>query len=282
MSAASQLQVGAARRLDLDGAHGPIAALRTGEDGAPDVLLVPGYTGSKEDFGPVLDVLAGGGFRVTAIDLPGQLDSPGPDDETAYTPLALSADVAAVVAELETPVHLVGHSFGGLVTRAVVIDHPHLARDLVLMCSGPAALAGLRRQRIELLRPVLPQLGMAGLWQAMQATYASEPGFEAPPADVAGFLERRFFAGSPAMLQGMGDAIISEPDRTAELAAIGLPLLVIHGADDDAWPPAVQREMAEHLGAQYVVVPGAAHSPAVENPMATASALLSFWDPAPR
>lgn len=277
MSAASQLQVGTARRLDLDGVHGPIAALRTGDDGAPDVLMVPGYTGSKEDFGPVLDVLAEGGYRVTAIDLPGQLDSPGPDDESAYTPLALSADIIEAVAQLDAPVHLVGHSFGGLVTRAAVIDQPRLARDMVLMCSGPAALAGLRRQRIELLRPVLPQLGMAGLWQAMQATYASEPGYEAPPADVADFLERRFFAGSPAMLQGMGEAIIAEPDRTVELLATGVRLLVMHGADDDAWPPAVQREMAGRLGASYVVVPAAAHSPAVENPAATASALLAFW-----
>lgn len=277
MSAASQLELGSARRIDFAGSAGPVAALRTGDDGAPDVLMVPGYTGSKEDFGPVLDTLADAGYRVTAIDLPGQLDSPGPADLAAYTPLALSRDLVAVIDQIGAPLHLVGHSFGGLVTRAAVIARPEVASDLVLMCSGPAALAGLRRQRIELLQPVLPQVGMAGLWQAMQATYAAEPGYQAPPPDVAEFLERRFFAGSPAMLQGMGEALITEPDRVAELAATALRLLVIHGADDDAWPPAVQHEMAVRLRADYVVVPASAHSPAVENPAVTAAALLSFW-----
>jgi pimeloyl-ACP methyl ester carboxylesterase len=277
VSAASQLQVGSARRVDVEGSAGSIAALRTGADGAPDVLLVPGYTGSKEDFGPVLDPLADAGYRVTAIDLPGQLDSPGPATVDGYTPAALARDLSSVIAALGAPVHLVGHSFGGLVARAAVIAQPGLAADLVLLCSGPSALGGLRRERIELLRPVLPQVGMAGLWQAMQAVFAAEPGYQAPPPDVAEFLERRFFAGSPEMLQGMGDALTSEPDRVAELARTGLRILVAHGADDDAWPPAVQKDMAARLGADYVVIPDSAHSPAVENPDATVAALLSFW-----
>jgi pimeloyl-ACP methyl ester carboxylesterase len=35
--------------------------------------------------------------------------------------------------------------------------------------------------------------------------------------------------------------------------------------------------MAERLRAPYVVVPQAAHSPAVENPAATVAALTAFW-----
>lgn len=56
-----------------------------------------------------------------------------------------------------------------------------------------------------------------------------------------------------------------------------MPVLVTHGDDDDAWPPSVQRKMARRLGAEYVVIPDAAHSPAVENPAATVRALLRFW-----
>jgi pimeloyl-ACP methyl ester carboxylesterase len=55
---------------------------------------------------------------------------------------------------------------------------------------------------------------------------------------------------------------------------------VLFGAEDDAWPPAEQRDMARRLGARSVAVPGAAHSPAVENPAGTAAALLDFWPPA--
>jgi pimeloyl-ACP methyl ester carboxylesterase len=56
-----------------------------------------------------------------------------------------------------------------------------------------------------------------------------------------------------------------------------VPVLVAYGADDDAWPPAVQAEMAGRLGAAHVVVPGAVHSPAVEQPEATVRLLLEFW-----
>ena len=74
----------------------------------------------------------------------------------------------------------------------------------------------------------------------MQAMALEDPGYVAPPAELAEFLERRFLGGSPAMLQGMGDALRLEPDRVAELAATGLPVLVVHGEDDDAWPPQLQ------------------------------------------
>jgi pimeloyl-ACP methyl ester carboxylesterase len=78
-------------------------------------------------------------------------------------------------------------------------------------------------------------------------------------------------------VQGMADALRQEPDRVAELASTGIAVLVTHGADDDAWPPRVQCEMAQRLGARYAVIPGAAHSPAVENAAETARVLLEFW-----
>lgn len=273
---ARQLDIGTAGRVTLDTVVGPVAALRGGTAG-PVVLLVPGYTGSKEDFGPLLDPLASAGFDAVAIDLPGQFETPGPTDPVAYCPDALSQSVHAVAAVLGPPVHLLGHSFGGLVTRAAAIAAPRAWRSLTLMGSGPAALGGARRRRIDALAPVLATSGMPGVYAASQAAAAAEPGYVAPPAELARFLERRFLAGSPSMLQGMGEAIIAEPDRVDELAAIGLPMLVLNGSRDDAWSPATQAAMAVRLGAQHVVIDEAAHSPAVEAPAATAAALVAFW-----
>ena len=50
----------------------------------------------------------------------------------------------------------------------------------------------------------------------------------------------------------------------------------MHGAADDAWTPDLQEQMARRLGAAHVVVPGAAHSPAAEQPGPTVAALLDF------
>src|SRR4029079_15497760 len=107
------------------------------------VLLVPGYTGSKEDFLPILGPLARAGHPTVAIALPGQHESGGPEDAAAYTISALAKDVADVLARLGGPAHLVGHSFGGLVCRRVVLDG---ARPLTLTLLGSRA-GGLRRPR---------------------------------------------------------------------------------------------------------------------------------------
>lgn len=257
-----------------------MAALSCGDPSSPRVLLVPGYTGSKEDFGPVLDPLAAAGYRVTAIDLPGQFESPALADGEQYSPDVLARVVRAVAAQLGDQVHLLGHSFGGLVTRAAVIAEPPRFASLVLLSSGPAQLGGLRRVTMDQLEPVLAGAGLPGVYAAMQAAAAADPAFAAPPPELADFLERRFLGGSPAMLQGMGDALRHEPDRVAELAATGVSVLVVHGEDDDAWEPATQREMAGRLSARYAVVPDAAHSAAVENPEALVAELLAFWSSA--
>lgn len=273
----SQLDLGPAEPRTFTGEAGPIAALSCGPDDGPPVLLVPGFTGSKEDFGPLFAPLSTAGIHTVAIDLPGQYQSPGPGEPAGYSTAALADRVRSVAAELGRRVHLLGHSFGGLVCRAAALDAPGSFTSLTLLDSGPGALSGPRAERIQLLRPYLPQLGVAGVYEASETLAAAEPGYVAPPAALAAFLRTRFLAGSAAMLLGMGEALLAEPDRVDELAASGVPVLVLYGADDDAWPPAVQQDMARRLRAPHAEIPGAAHSPAVENPSATAAALLEFW-----
>jgi pimeloyl-ACP methyl ester carboxylesterase len=260
--------------ITLEVPGGPIAALSAGNLDAPAALLVPGFTGSKEDFAPILEPLAAAGLRGVAIDLPGQYESSGRDD---YSVQALSEDVRAAAALLGEAVHLLGHSFGGFVARAAVIAEPARFASLVLMDSGPTGIDGGRRARIERLRPVLAEHGMSAVYDAMTDLAAAEPGYVPPMPAQEAFLRKRFLASDPVGLLAMGTAVIDEPDRVDELAATEVPLLVLAGANDDAFPPEVQVEMAKRLGASYVEVPRAGHSPAVENPAGTAAALINFW-----
>jgi pimeloyl-ACP methyl ester carboxylesterase len=266
---------------------GTIAALDTSGTGTigpsltrPVVLLVPGYTGSKEDFLPLLRPLADVGYRAVAIDQRGQFESAWATSPAGYTLEALAEEVCQLAAELApttSRLHLVGHSLGGLVGRAAVLAKSELFDSFTLMGSGPAAVAGQRRTLLDAGELVLARRGMAGLWSQLEASAQADPKYARSSPALRDFLRTRFMATDPAGLQVMGQALRTVEDRTDELARTGLPMLVLHGKSDDAWTPATQAEMARRLGAAYAVIPAAAHSPAVENPAATLRALLDFW-----
>jgi pimeloyl-ACP methyl ester carboxylesterase len=247
---------------------------------APPVLLVPGYTGSKEDFLPVLAPLARAGHRSVAIDLRGQYQSAGPDDPAAYAIDALAKDVATVLADLGSgpmgPPHLVGHSFGGLVTRAAIIAGVR-PRTHVLVGSGPGAIPGKRADIVPLMLQVAETDGLPALAAAAAQMDAADPRMAGIPGEVIDFLHERWVTGSAVALRTMGQQLLSAPDEVDELAAAGVRTLVIHGAADDAWPPDVQAEMARRLGAEHAVIADSVHSPACEQPEAFAAALLRFW-----
>jgi pimeloyl-ACP methyl ester carboxylesterase len=271
-----------ARPRSFPGVVGPLAALDAGPaDAGTAALLVAGFTGSKEDFAPLLAPLAAAGVRVVALDQRGQYESPGPDDTAAYSVTSLAADVLAVARTLSQEgarlLHLVGHSFGGLVARAAVVADPAPFASLTLLGSGPGGLTGRRAELLAHLRPLLEAGGVPLVHQTLEELAMTDPQARQVPQLTREFLGRRFLRNSPAGLLGMADALLGEPDRVAELAASGVPLLVAHGEADDAWPPSVQADMARRLGARHRVISGSIHSPAVENPTATVDVLLDFW-----
>lgn len=246
------------------------------------VLLLPGFSGSKEDFGPLLPPLAAGGWRVVAVDQRGQYESPGTDDPGDACVESLAADVLALAGALRPertggPLHLVGHSFGGLVARRAVLLRPTGFASLVLLGSGPQGLHGPRVEVLALLPALLQAGGMRAIADASAALSPVDSRGQPIPPVTAAFLHTRWVASSGPALLGMAQALTAEPDRVDALRATGVPVLVVHGQADDAWSPEVQRQMAERLGAAYEVVPDSAHSPAVENPAETARALLAFW-----
>jgi pimeloyl-ACP methyl ester carboxylesterase len=283
----SQLSPSRARRVDLPGRYGPIAALRVSAGAAAHgatALLLPGFTGSKEDFAPLLDPVADAGFDVIAVDLPGQYESPGPEDEAAYQPNALGTVIAELIGKLVAEgsrVLLLGHSYGGLVARGAVLAEAPVT-GLTLMDSGPGELpTGLRRTALDVGEPTLRREGVAAAQQLREQLDAADPNWAVKPLALKELLRERMLRSTPAGLLGMGTALRQEPDRVSKLArslrTMDAPCLVVCGEGDDAWSVASQRDMAERLDADFAVVPGARHSPNVENPEELLSALLPTW-----
>jgi pimeloyl-ACP methyl ester carboxylesterase len=248
-------------------------------------VLVPGFTGSKEDFIAVLPQLAGQGVGALAFDQLGQYQSPGSDDPADYDVDLLAADLSAVVDEAARRrghaggPHLVGHSFGGLVTQAAVASGRVSPSSLTLLCSGPGALPVDRWAGLPGLAAALDQHDLATIWRIMREMEEAEDIVPPPPA-VAAFLEDRWHANHPVQLRQVAQHLMCEPDRTEELASVvaaGLPTIVMWGEHDDAWPVAMQQAMADRLGATAVELPGLGHSPNAQDARATVRALLGAW-----
>nr|WP_042189890.1 alpha/beta hydrolase [Kibdelosporangium sp. MJ126-NF4]CEL18956.1 N-formylglutamate deformylase [Kibdelosporangium sp. MJ126-NF4]CTQ95241.1 N-formylglutamate deformylase (EC 3.5.1.68) [Kibdelosporangium sp. MJ126-NF4] len=280
----SQIDRHGADHVDLPGRDGHLAALRRKVPGAPIVLMVPGYTGSKEDFVPLIDPIAAAGVEPIAIDLPGQYESPGPRELDAYLPASLGGLVAELVGKLAAegrPILLMGHSYGGLVARAAVLSGAPV-RGLTLLSSGPSELpVGPRRKMLDLAEPVLREQGIEVLANFRLAMYQNDPLWRKLPAELRDFLDARFRRSSAECLLGMAVGLRTEPDLADSLArqleTTGTPCLVACGADDDAWPVPAQRDMAERLDADFAVIPGARHSPVMENPEALLGVLTATW-----
>ncbi|MFF2860011.1 alpha/beta fold hydrolase [Streptomyces rubiginosohelvolus] len=243
-------------------------------------LLLPGYTGSKEDFVALLEPLTEAGYRVVAVDGRGQFESQGTDRQESYSQGELARDVLAQAAALgEGPgeLHLLGHSLGGQIARAAVLLDASPFRSLTLMSSGPAEVVAAQRDKVKMLSDALSVLSMDEVWQAMQAM---DPPQDADTGDGAD-LRRRWLAHNPAQLIATGAQLAAEPDRVDELAAVGLPVHVLSGERDDVWPVELFDAMARRLGARRTTIAGAEHSPNTARPQETAKALAAFWDGLP-
>ena len=288
------------RRTTIHTARGAFAALEavpaSGVCEREAALLVPGYTGSKEDFLAILDLLADGSRHAIAIDMRGQFETPGADDPGGYSAAALGADIAAIMHATGAR-HLVGHSYGGLTGREAVLAETGPGAQIVsftLMSSGPAALTGPRAKELRAmlaalgagdrpgndgtLDPGVLRAGISELWRSYLEPQAVEAGV---PGHIVAFLGQRMLSNDPDGLVLMAKHMLTAPDRTAELARLDqIPVLVIYGENDNAWSPAAQENMARRLGARRLCIPAAVHSPAVEAPATTAGALTQFWDAA--
>lgn len=124
-----------AERFTVDAAGHRWSLVASGPERAPLVVLVHGFTGSKENWLPLMAEL-GEGYRALAPDLAGWNDSsriPGQD----YGVLAQSARLEALLETLDaTPVLLVGHSMGGHIAGLLAARRPDLVPRLVLMSAA--------------------------------------------------------------------------------------------------------------------------------------------------
>jgi pimeloyl-ACP methyl ester carboxylesterase len=274
-------------RRELSTARGPVVASyarpRPDNDLGIAVILVTGYVGSKEDFWSLLPAIAEAGYHAWTYDQIGQYESEGPQDPDAYTIELLTDDARSVIAQVSaelgaelgngsTPVHLVGHCLGGFIARRATLADPSRVHSLTLLGCGPSLDGPHQRAGLAELDRKLEMGSLDLLWPVIKRVV--------PERDAAlrAFWFEKLAGANPGFMHGTARAMANEPDRSTALRATEVPVLVVHGRRDKrVWSRSAFASMAQNLGAEHVVIDGAAHSPSLEQPQRTLDALLSFW-----
>jgi pimeloyl-ACP methyl ester carboxylesterase len=258
-----------------------LAVLEAGVGGRP-LLLVHGFTGSKEDFADEVDRFAEQGRWVVSPDHRGHGDSTHPEDEDAYALSTYADDMFTLADRLGWDrFDLLGHSMGGMIAQLMVEARPERIDRLVLMdtCHGPVegidrdiVGIGIELARTEGLKVIQDVLKMAAKPEEQVAhlrTCRERPGY-------AEWSDSKMLACSPVMYAAMLCQFLDVEDRLDRLSGVDSPTLVLVGElDRDFVGPS--RRMAEVIpGARLAVIEAAGHSPQFEATAAWRAAVDDF------
>ena len=134
---------------------GDLAVVALGDPADPRVVLVPGATGSKEDFYLLAPILVAAGYYVQSYDLAGQYESAsaGPAAGQGYSYDLLVADFVAFLRE-GGPAHVLGYSFAGILAELALVEHgavPHPDPADLPAGAGPGVPRSARHRLAELV-----------------------------------------------------------------------------------------------------------------------------------
>jgi len=198
------------------------------------LIAINGGPGQSSHYMVSLEQLAGKDFTVVTYDQRGTGRSTTPSG--SYTLLDHVVDIEAIRKAIGTEkVHIMGHSWGGIIAMFYATVHPQRVSSIMLMGSGPPSkkmsLPGQARlaQRIrELMQQgIIPKNlppNISELLEAILPAYFSNPSYKIPDE-----LKRTSIR---ANTNQMTLSAVGDWDFTAEVARLDHRVLILWGEDD--------------------------------------------------
>lgn len=255
---------------DTEVSDGDIYVRQDGPRDTPVLLLIHGSATSSRSWDALVPLLTTH-HRVIRIDLPGHGRSAEPvGGDYAIPEQGRRIGTALDRLGVERAV-IVGHSSGGYTATALAEQRPDLATALVLINTGPSMDASLATGPPAIDPAQWPPTDD----QIHQfASTGFRAGHQVPPElvdELRGMTYRALTAAMQASTAYINQRAL--PDR---LMSLGKPLQVIFGDQDRRWRPSSAADYRLVPDAKIELLPGAGHTPILEDPPRTAALLLPF------
>lgn len=241
----------------------------------PALMIVHGLFGSARNWGVIAKRLSDT-RRVITVDMRNHGNSP---HLPSHNYMDMADDLAQVIAQLDAPVDICGHSMGGKATMALALTQPALLRKVLIADIAPVAYAHAQSQldNIAAMRAV----DLTTLTRRAEAmTQLAAQGL---PEDLCQFFtqslnvkERRWLLNLDVLAGEMPKIIGWPSDLTGPFTG---PTLFLSGATSD-YVTAEHRPQIKNLfpKARFAKIPKAGHWLHAENPRAFEATLRAFLD----
>jgi pimeloyl-ACP methyl ester carboxylesterase len=208
-----------------------------------------------------------------AVDLRGHglSSDPSPGD---YTMDVFADDVVATLDSIGADqADVCGLSMGGYVAFALWRRHPDRVRSLILIDTKAEADGNEAKVAREKTADMVAAEGMDALHEQLAEKLLGS----SPSEDVRDHLRRMFMDTPPEVAAADALAMRDRADSTGDLANIDVPVLWLHGEEDQLMPLDGARASAEKIpGARFVSIPKGGHLAPRENPDAVNEAIRDF------
>jgi 3-oxoadipate enol-lactonase len=192
-----------------------------------------------------------------------------------------AADVLALMDHLDLKrAAIAGLSMGGYVAMAVAARAPERVSHLILADTKMTPDSEEGRAGRDKMRAMVEQDGPPAVATAMLPKLMGDTARREQP-ELADAIRRLIEVNRTEAIAGALGALKSRPDRTAMLAALKVPALVICGEEDALTPLADSEAMVATIpGAQFALIPRAGHLSNLEQATVFNAALQRFLESA--
>lgn len=275
---------------------------RVGNNPTKKVLLLHGGPGATHEYFECFDsFLPQEGVEYYYYDQLGSAYSDNPNDSSLWTINRFVEEVETVRTALGLDAnnfYLLGHSWGGILAIEYALKYQQNLKGLIIS-NMMASIPEYVKYANEVLGPQLPKevltkirayeaIGMytdPTYLKLINDYYYPEHVLRMPPANWPDPVVRAFAKlnyplylkmQGPSEFGVVGDAVLKDWDRTADLAKIKVPTLTIGGAFDTMDPKAMERIAEQVQNGTYLLCPKGSHMSMYDDQTTYFKGLLAF------